>query len=452
MTLYGDHFTTSEDTSVAFGLFFATDLSVIDSTTLTCVTPGALGAGPVDVVVYTVNGFGVLSNGFTFADAPLPEIYSVDPDTGPVDGGTFVTITGANFTTSADTYVAFGLYFSMDVTVLSSTSLTCTTPSGSSGAVDVEVVNSNGSDILPNGFTYYDAPPPEIYSVDPDSGPKSGGTLVTIAGANFTTSGDTDVSFGLFSATDVNVITSTSLTCVTPSPLFSGSVDVYLQNSNGNDTLVNGFTYVDDPVPTVNDISPDYGHVLGGTTFLDVTITGTNFTTSPDTTVTFGGVEAGDVNVVDSTTITCTIAPHAEGLVAVRVTNSNGFAEEADAFTYLDRPVLYFIGGDPLPGELVAFEVHCPDRIDHGIMLVASDNLEDTYVGGGYDIWLNIGLDGYRTLYQSIVNDGPKLNAEGRRNFIVWFPTGLAGPVTRFQAIVGLPNPWDLDVSNYLDF
>jgi IPT/TIG domain len=55
------------------------------------------------------------------------------------------------------------------------------------------------------------------------------------------------------------------------------------------------------PAPTITSIDPTSGAVAGGTS---VTITGTNFVSGA--TVTFGGVAATDVVVVNSTTITCT--------------------------------------------------------------------------------------------------------------------------------------------------
>ena len=60
--------------------------------------------------------------------------------------------------------------------------LTVTTPAGL-GAADVVVTNPDGqSDTLVGGFTF-DAPP-VIVSVLPNSGPASGGTVVTITGTD----------------------------------------------------------------------------------------------------------------------------------------------------------------------------------------------------------------------------------------------------------------------------
>ena len=128
-----------------------------------------------------------------------------------------------------------------------------------------------------------------------------------------------------YDATDIQVQSSTSLTCVTPAN-FSGTVDVIVINTNGEGILHNGFTFVDEPV--VDSISPDYGHILGN---YKVTISGANFSTDEDTTVTFGGVNADGVSIVDSETLTCTIPAHAEGTVTVAVTNRYGTGEKPEA-------------------------------------------------------------------------------------------------------------------------
>jgi hypothetical protein len=94
--------------------------------------------------------------------------------------------------------------------VASSTSITATTPSHSSGAVNVVVTNSDGQKgTLTSGYTY-NKPAPSVTSITPDTGPDAGGSGVTISGANFS-SGAT-VSLGGSSATGVTVVSSTSIT------------------------------------------------------------------------------------------------------------------------------------------------------------------------------------------------------------------------------------------------
>ena len=81
-----------------------------------------------------------------------PSISSVSPSSGSSNGGTAVTITGTNFVSGAT--VTFGGTAATNVTVVSSTSITATTPAHAAGAVNVVVSDSSGSGTLTNGFTY----------------------------------------------------------------------------------------------------------------------------------------------------------------------------------------------------------------------------------------------------------------------------------------------------------
>lgn len=82
---------------------------------------------------------------------------------------------------------------------------------------------------------------PALISVTPSSGPISGGTGVTLSGSNLT--GATSVTFGGFAATSVNVINSSTVTAVTPAHAL-GVVDVVIDAPQGNNTLVDGFSYL----------------------------------------------------------------------------------------------------------------------------------------------------------------------------------------------------------------
>jgi hypothetical protein len=75
---------------------------------------------------------------------PAPYVTSISPRSGPIGGGTEVTITGENFTgTSA---VKFGTEPATDFNVESDTQVTATSPRGAAvGAVDVTVENIAGT-------------------------------------------------------------------------------------------------------------------------------------------------------------------------------------------------------------------------------------------------------------------------------------------------------------------
>ncbi len=323
VTISGTNFVSGA--TVTFGGTAATNVVVVSSTTITATTP-AHAAGAVDVVVTNSNGqSGTLTNGYTYTAAPAPT--SISPTSGTTSGGTPVTISGTNFVSGAT--VTFGGTAATNVVVVSSTTITATTPAGAAGAVNVVVTNSNGqSGTLTNGYTYTAAPAPT--SISPTSGTTSGGTPVTISGTNFV-SGAT-VTFGGTAATNVVVVSSTTITATTPAHA-AGAVNVVVTNSNGQSgTLTNGYTYTAAPAPT--SISPTSGTTSGGT---PVTISGTNFVSGA--TVTFGGTAATNVVVVSSTTITATTPAHAAGAVNVVVTNSNGQSGTlTNGYTYTAAP------------------------------------------------------------------------------------------------------------------
>ncbi|WP_170990166.1 IPT/TIG domain-containing protein, partial [Aquamicrobium sp. LC103] len=80
-----------------------------------------------------------------------PTITGISPDTGPMAGGTSVTITGTDLTGA--TAVTFGAVPAAIDTV-TATQITAVTPAGSAGAADVMVTTPGGSATLNDGFTY----------------------------------------------------------------------------------------------------------------------------------------------------------------------------------------------------------------------------------------------------------------------------------------------------------
>ena len=317
VTITGTNFATGA--TVTFGTAAATNVAVVNSTTVAATTPAG-SAGAVTVTVTVSGQSGSLASGFTYALAPT--VTSVSPNSGSTLGGTAVTITGTNFAAGAT--VTFGATAATSVVVVSSTSITTTTPAGSAGAVTVTVTVGGQSGSLTSGFTY--AVFPTVSSVSPIGGPTAGGTAVTITGTSFATGAT--VTFGATAATNVVVVSSTSITATSPagSP---GAVTVTVTVSGHSGSLANGFTYT--VAPTVTAVSPNSGSTAGGTA---VTITGTNFATGA--TVTVGGAAATSVVVVSGTQITATTPAGSAGAVTVTVTNLGAQSGSlASAFTYV---------------------------------------------------------------------------------------------------------------------
>ncbi len=85
---------------------------------------------------------------------------------------------------------------------------------------------------------------------------------------------------------------------------------------------------------TLTAINPTQGTASGGT---GVTLTGTGLTGA--TGITFGGVAATSVNVVNSTTVTAVTPAQAAGTVDVAIATPAGSATLADGYTYLATAV-----------------------------------------------------------------------------------------------------------------
>lgn len=101
-------------------------------------------------------------------------------------------------------------------------------------------------------FTWISQGAPEfthrVTSLAPTSGPRAGGTLITLAGANF--SAGMRVNFGAIPCTEVRVVSSRSITCRTGQSPAAAVVDVSLLDAQGGAvTLSGGFTYLEGSTP-----------------------------------------------------------------------------------------------------------------------------------------------------------------------------------------------------------
>lgn len=172
-------------------------------------------------------------------------IVAVSPSSGPVSGGTPLTITGNDF--AAGALVLVGDLPALDVVVLTSTAITAVTPPHAEGVVDVIVTNPDGeSTVLAGTYTYAAAlgGPPMVAAISPPSGTVAGGTTILISGSTFA-EGAT-VTFGGSPATGVAVFDGATLTAIAPAHE-AGAVDVMVVNPDGQGgTLPRAFTYVAD--------------------------------------------------------------------------------------------------------------------------------------------------------------------------------------------------------------
>ena len=318
ITITGTNLTSA--TSVKIGGVPATSVVVVSATSITAVTPAGT-AGAKDVVVITPSGNATGTNAFTYLD--VPTIVSVSPNTGSTNGGTAITITGTNLTGASS--VTVGGVAATNLVVVSATSITAKTPTGTAGVKPVVVTTPGGVATLAGAFTYVQAP--TIASVTPSTGVLAGGTAITITGTNLT--GAISVTVGGTQATSVVVVNATTITALTPAAT-EGLKPIIVSTLGGATTQTVLFNYINVPAPTITSVSPISGSISGGTA---ITITGTNLTGA--TSVTVGGAAATSVVVVSATSITAVTPAGAAGAQSVAVTTEGGTATKANAFTYV---------------------------------------------------------------------------------------------------------------------
>src|SRR6478735_3950866 len=335
VTLTGTRFTGA--TAVTFGATTAR-FTVLSATQLRVTSP-ARPAGLVNVHVRTAAGisYGYSANSFAYETVPTltgissavtsrarygyqapPAVASLSTTAGPVRGGTVVTLTGTRFT--GVTRVDFG-GTPARFTFVSATSIRATTPAHAAGVVAVTVTTPYGTSPEHTSSTFAFDPVPAITSLSPQTGPPSGGTVVTLTGTGLSRA--TAVRFGSVAASNLVRVSATTLRATTPRHA-SGPVDVQVTTPRGTSATGVGARFAYGSPPVVGALSTTAGPLRGGTV---VTITGAHL--SDATAVRFGNVAATGLVRVSDTSLRVTAPAQAEGTVSVRVTNPNGTSPES---------------------------------------------------------------------------------------------------------------------------
>lgn len=227
-----------------------------------------------------------------------PNVRGLSQPSGPLAGGTKITVSGTWFTgaTAVLFHFANGTVLSVPASTTTSTSIAVTTPAVSAtelatdnAIADVEVQVKAGAGTTAtspaNSADQFTFQGPAVTSVSPSSGPVQGGTSITVGGHGFT--GATTVLFHFANGNVVSVPASatadTSLKVTTPEitandlSMNKALADVEVQVAAAGDTSATSPATPSDQFtfqgPTVTKLSVTSGPVQGGT---KLTITGTN--------------------------------------------------------------------------------------------------------------------------------------------------------------------------------
>lgn len=305
-----------------------------------------------------------------------PVIQMIDPNKGPMTGGTTVTLTGKDF--RANPTVMFGDVAAATVSIVSDTEVTVSTPAHAKGLVTVVLTNTDGGTAeYPNGFEFVEQTGPNLadwgrlnppLTVATDVGVDSeavygevfeagvtesgGGEGLVFAEAGWGPVGSTpDASWTWISADYDKASGNNAVFAAHLKPAAAGTFAFTFRFSvDGgtnwqyvdSDGLDNGFsasmlgtltaTTTDPDAPAVTTLSPSFGTTLGGTT---VTANGKNLTGV--TTVLIDGVEVAATAGSD-TSFSFTTPKHAAGLAGLSFTNGAGKAgTKANAFAFVPK-------------------------------------------------------------------------------------------------------------------
>ena len=176
----------------------------------------SLGTDDVDAVRW------LYGDGYTSCAPPLaPVVAAVNPNFGPLAGGTSVTVTGNYFQAGAT--ISIGGAAATSVVVVNATTITARTPAHAAGPTDVTVTNPDAQfGTLPGSFTY-----------------NSGVSFYTVTPCRVL---DTRLSAGPFGAPSLSASTTRTYTvanqCGIPSTARSISVNVTVANPTSSGYLI----------------------------------------------------------------------------------------------------------------------------------------------------------------------------------------------------------------------
>lgn len=344
VTLKGTGFV--EGLQVLFGDAKALYPFVLNDGIVNCTAPPH-GPGAVSVRILLPDGREAgISGGYLYKGKLA--MTSVEPITGPPEGGTPALVRGAGFTEGMD--FLFGGRAALAVDVVDDGVALLVTPPHETGVVSLIAVDGPDHVVLPAAFEFgptVGKPGLDGFAVtacNPDSGPPEGGTTVYISGTGFEPGAWVGV--GALPATGVMVLGDTLIRAVTPvgSP---GPADVVVRFDDVEASLTEGYHF-DGGQPVVLAVEPEIGSWAGGTR---VRVYGYGLADAEH--VFFGAREAMDL-VVESSILLTVTAPRAEEIGYVPVTVfGNGASLAQTAYFYFD-PSLKWGGtwGGPIDGAV----------------------------------------------------------------------------------------------------
>lgn len=244
---------------------------------------------------------------------PPPRIDLIHPLSGPIQGGTLITVKGSNLGVILDEIkdkVLIGGHPCKIQNFTLSVEFSCITqPVSNQFLADVVVGNRAGFTTARDKFLYA---VPEIIASTPNIGPQSGGTRIYISGNNLSIGTTLEIYLDEYPCiVDKMLVSSSQISCRTTASKYPNYQVKTLFVKIDNATLMfpNEFRYV--PDPTIQRIFPLKSYVSGGRS---VTVIGSNFDSIQQPRLAIFNIDGSFINdticdVITSTQMVCLSPP-----------------------------------------------------------------------------------------------------------------------------------------------
>ena len=327
VSVHGSEFMGDEHSLCRFGKWTA--LAHVKSSTLVkCSTP----AGHLGNVTVQISGNGrdfdrsmVL---FWYEREPRPAL-KASPSTGPVLGGTTVTVSGMlPLSDPTGMFCIFGIAWVPVSKVLNRTAVTCVTLGSDGGRANVVLIwiadhretampATTGGSVTGGTARFEYMPEIAVYSISPSAGSVLGGGIVSVLGTGFLT-GRTHCVFGGVLVTG-KVLSSSLLACISPTR-GAGSVTVEVSANSGVDVTHSGVVYRYMNPCKVDYVQPSFAVISDSGTIL--TVAGTDFANTATLACRTGATMSLFAVWRSSSMIECSAGAHMNrGNVTVEVSN-----------------------------------------------------------------------------------------------------------------------------------
>jgi thiol-disulfide isomerase/thioredoxin len=332
-TSFGEN-TETEDMAVLVGGKDCANVTWVNDTAISCITPAGLGTQREVVVVLKAQP----SRPFKAFSYARPNIRSVKPRlSAPGVKNLKFMIRGSNFGPHlSKVIVHIGKQECKEVHFFNDSALSCILPQVRVGKFNVKVT-VGGQPNKKNKF--FESSPPEIETITPQSGPSRGGYPITIKGINFIKDAHAEhvVSVSGLKCSNVLVSSNTELTCNVPKGIAGIQNITVIVNGNPSEPSQD-FAYNS---PFVGSSVPNHGNKVGGQRII---IKGRDFGSrrpkKGDLVASVGGKACQKTKWISDSEVEC-VVPEGEGAckaIQVRVGKKDSQVSRVNTMWHYDNP------------------------------------------------------------------------------------------------------------------